>query len=89
MRSKLVFELQYLGDAFAGWQPQPNERSVHDVFAAALSNAGITDCGAVASGRTDRGVNAAHQVVSVRADADRSPGSLPNYSHAVGLFVNG
>ena len=76
MRSKLVFELQYLGDAFAGWQPQPNERSVHDVFAAALSNAGITDCGAVAAGRTDRGVNAAHQVVSVRSDADRSDEDL-------------
>ncbi|KAH8043503.1 pseudouridine synthase [Aureococcus anophagefferens] len=76
MTSELVFELQYLGDAFAGWQPQPNERSVHDVFAAALSNAGIIDCGAVAAGRTDRGVNAAHQVVSVRSDADRGDEDL-------------
>ena len=83
MRLKLVFELQSLGEGFAGWQPQPKERSVHDVFASALSAAGLVGRGAVAAGRTDRGVNAAHQVVSVRADAARSDAELETLLRAV------
>ena len=33
-RKKLVIELQYLGTAYNGWQPQPNQSSVYDVVAA-------------------------------------------------------
>ena len=42
-RKKLVIELQYLGTAYDGWQPQPNQSSVYDVVAAALHETiGIT-----------------------------------------------
>ena len=78
MRLKLAVEVQYLGLAYIGWQPQPNEegsRSVYDVLHAALSACGLTS-GPIASGRTDKGVNAMSQwcTVTVRQRAPIVPG---------------
>ena len=67
-RKKLVIELQYLGTAYDGWQPQPNQSSVYDVVAAALHKCTGETHGPVVAGRTDKGVHAAHQLVSVRTD---------------------
>ena len=67
-RKKLVIELQYLGTAYDGWQPQPNQSSVYDVVAAALHKTTGETHGPVVAGRTDKGVHAAHQLVSVRTD---------------------
>ena len=67
-RKKLVIELQYLGTAYDGWQPQPNQSSVYDVVAAALHATTGETHGPVVAGRTDKGVHAAHQLVSVRAE---------------------
>ena len=67
-RAKCVLELQYDGTRFCGWQPQPGEASVHDAVAAAVRQATGNAGGVVAAGRTDRGVHAAHQVVTFRVD---------------------
>ena len=67
-RKKLVIELQYLGTAYDGWQPQPNQSSVYDVVAAALHKTTGETHGPVVAGRTDKGVHAAHQLVSVRTE---------------------
>ena len=67
-RKKLVIELQYLGTAYDGWQPQPTQSSVYDVVAAALHKCTGETHGPVVAGRTDRGVHAKHQLVSVRTE---------------------
>ena len=67
-RKKLVIELQYLGTAYDGWQPQPNQSSVYDVVAAALHKCTGETYGPVVAGRTDKGVHAKHQLVSVRTE---------------------
>ncbi len=67
-RKKLVIELQYLGTAYDGWQPQPNQSSVYDVVAAALHKCTGETHGPVVAGRTDKGVHARHQLVSVRTE---------------------
>ena len=78
-RWKFRIDISYIGTAYCGWQPQPREvrPSVYDVVAAALAVAGRGRLGgAVAAGRTDKGVHARHQVLSGRtyddptADAD-------------------
>ena len=67
-RKKLVIELQYLGTAYDGWQPQPNQSSVYDVVAKALHRTTGETHGPVVAGRTDKGVHSAHQLISVRTD---------------------
>ena len=67
-RKKLAIELQYLGTAYDGWQPQPNQTSVYDAVAAALHKCTGETHGPVVAGRTDKGVHARHQLVSVRTE---------------------
>ena len=72
MRLKLAIEVQYLGLPYVGWQPQPSEQgavSVYEVLHAALSACGLPS-GPIASGRTDKGVNAASQWCTVNDDAE-------------------
>ena len=75
-RKKLVIELQYLGTAYDGWQPQPNQSSVYDVVAAALHEATGETHGPVVAGRTDKGVHARHQLVSVRTERSHDNDAL-------------
>lgn len=67
MRTKLVIELQYLGTHFIGWQSQPGESrpSVYDAVAKALNAIIDRAGGPVAAGRTDKGVHAGQQIVTV------------------------
>ena len=66
MRTKLCLEVGYIGTRFVGWQPQPNCSgvSVFEELSRALSAAGL-DGGPVAAGRTDKGVHAMRQVVTL------------------------
>ena len=70
----LALTLAYDGSGFAGSQIQPGQRSVQGELVAALGRIGQPDLRTTFAGRTDRGVHAAGQVVSI---ADRWPAMDP------------
>ena len=57
--------LAYEGTAFAGWQRQPDARTVQDALEQALAIIEERPVAVVAAGRTDAGVHARAQVASV------------------------
>jgi tRNA pseudouridine38-40 synthase len=68
MRHKLRLELQWLGTHYCGWQAQPGvpgPLSIYEVLHAALKEATGQDGGPVPAGRTDKGVHAMQQAVTV------------------------
>lgn len=62
----IVFSIQYDGSNFNGWQSQINKRTVQGEFEKALKNLFGENLKAIISGRTDTGVHAHNQVISVR-----------------------
>lgn len=68
--------LAYDGTDFAGWQWQPNRRTVQGEFTAALQRITQEEIKCIASGRTDAGVHALGQVVSFRAKTKLEPAVL-------------
>lgn len=66
MNLKLI--VQYDGTHFLGWQTQPDGRTVQTTLETAIRNVVGHPVQAIASGRTDSGVHAVGQVVSVQAD---------------------
>lgn len=75
---KLIIE--YDGTDFVGWQIQPTGRSVQDVLETAVGTLLGDTIRVVGSGRTDAGVHARAQVVSLRTDRD-----LPMRAYVHGL----
>jgi tRNA pseudouridine38-40 synthase len=59
---RIALELAYLGGAFAGWQRQPDTRTVQGELERALEELYRRPVRAVGAGRTDAGVHAAAQV---------------------------
>lgn len=55
--------LHYDGSGFAGWQRQPNQRTVQGVLEAALTRLCNAETRALGAGRTDAGVHARGQAV--------------------------
>ena len=69
----LRITLAYSGTGFAGWAAQPGERTVEGELASALERVLGARVDLIVAGRTDAGVHAWHQVVSVElADAPRA-----------------
>lgn len=66
----------YRGDAFRGFQRQPEGPTVQQTLQEALQTLGLPH-GLMPSGRTDRGVHARMQVVSLRLPADLELDRLP------------
>lgn len=66
MSERFAAWVWYRGDAFAGFQRQPQERTVQEVLEAACLAAGAGEVTVMPAGRTDRGVSARMQVVSFR-----------------------
>lgn len=62
---RLKLTVHYDGSAFHGWQYQPDQRTVQGELEATLARLAATPRTAVGSGRTDTGVHATGQVVSV------------------------
>lgn len=71
---KLV--LEYDGAGFAGWQVQPQKRTVQKVVENALARILNHPVRVVAAGRTDAGVHAAGQVVSFKTVSGMETGRL-------------
>ena len=74
-RRRLALWVWYRGDRFQGWQSQRTGRSVQETLAAALAAHGVSGP-PMAAGRTDRGVHARFQPVSVRAPQALGPEAL-------------
>ena len=68
--------VSYRGGQFAGWQRQTNALAVQQVIEEALADLVGGPVRTVGAGRTDRGVHARGQVVSLRLAADWSPRAL-------------
>jgi tRNA pseudouridine38-40 synthase len=64
-RDRLALWVWYRGERFQGWQSQGTGRSVQETLGAALTSQGV-ERRPMAAGRTDRGVHARCQPVSVR-----------------------
>ena len=62
--------LEYDGAAFVGWQIQPNGRSVQEVLEAAILRLCGEQVRVTGAGRTDSGVHARGQAVSVRVSRE-------------------
>ena len=65
----LKVTLTYDGTDFCGWQLQPNGRSVQEVLENAWQSITSESIRITASGRTDAGVHALSQVVSLRTES--------------------
>lgn len=68
--------LQYDGTDFAGWQVQPDRRTVQGELEAVLERLEGAPLRATGAGRTDAGVHARGQVAGVRLQAHWSPDQL-------------
>jgi tRNA pseudouridine38-40 synthase len=72
----LRLDLEYDGAGFAGWAAQPGLRTVESALRDALSTLLPGPLDLAVAGRTDAGVHASGQVVSVVTEADRDPRRL-------------
>ena len=81
MRLKLVIE--YDGTAFHGWARQPELRTVEGELRRALRHVYGSYADLVVAGRTDTGVHALGNVVSVEAEGGPPPGRAPAALNAV------
>jgi len=70
---RLALGLSYRGQAYHGWQSQPDGRTVQDAVEAALAAFAAEPVATVCAGRTDSGVHALNQVVHVDTALQRDP----------------
>ena len=70
---RLALGVSYRGQAYHGWQSQPDGRTVQDVLEKALSAFAAEPVVTVCAGRTDSGVHALNQVVHLDTRLQRDP----------------
>ena len=75
--------LQYDGARFAGWQRQPDERTVQGVLEDALFRLCQVPTPVLGAGRTDAGVHARGQAAGVRVPEKWSPSVLRRAMNAI------
>ena len=68
--------LEYDGSAFSGWAAQPGRRTVEEVFRGALEPLFAPGVELAVAGRTDAGVHATGQVVSLKGGGRMEPRRL-------------
>jgi tRNA pseudouridine38-40 synthase len=74
-QGRLALGISYRGQAYHGWQSQPDGCTVQDHVEAALSAFAAQPVQVVCAGRTDAGVHALNQVVHVDTGLVRDPNS--------------
>jgi len=79
----LQLVLQYDGAGFAGWQRQPDTRTVQGVLEEAMQRLCETHVNVLGAGRTDAGVHALGQAAGVRVGERWSPAVLMRALNAV------
>ena len=70
---RVALGVGYRGQAYRGWQSQPDGRTVQDRLEAALSQFAGVPIRTLCAGRTDAGVHAVHQVVHFDTTVHREP----------------
>lgn len=83
--SRRTFQLviQYDGEAYAGWQRQPAQRTVQGVLEDGLTRLTQVHITVIGAGRTDAGVHALGQVASVSVPEKWESGRLQRALNAV------
>jgi len=69
---RVVLGVSYRGQAYQGWQSQPNGRTVQDHLERALASFADAPLRTLCAGRTDTGVHAMNQVVHLDTDITRT-----------------
>lgn len=72
---RVVLGLSYRGQAYHGWQSQPDGNTVQDQLEGALSRFADCTLRTVCAGRTDTGVHALNQVIHVDTAIEREASS--------------
>ncbi len=72
---RIALGIEYSGCAYAGWQTQPDGRTVQDRLEAALRRFVTRPVATICAGRTDTGVHATGQVVHIDPGCVRSESS--------------
>jgi tRNA pseudouridine38-40 synthase len=72
-RRRLALGLGYRGQAYHGWQSQPDGQTLQDTLEQALGAFAAQPVATVCAGRTDTGVHALAQVVHLDTELDRDP----------------
>jgi len=80
---RLKLTIQYDGTAFHGWARQPGKRTVESELRRALAQIYDGDANLAVAGRTDAGVHALANVVSVDVEAGPPPERAPDALNAV------
>lgn len=70
---RVALGVSYRGQAYQGWQSQPNGRAVQDALEHALAQFTTQSVGVVCAGRTDAGVHGLNQVVHLDTPLARDP----------------
>lgn len=70
---RVALGISYNGQAYRGWQSQPDGQTVQDKLEAALSRFADRPISTLCAGRTDAGVHALMQVVHFNTDIERTP----------------
>ncbi len=76
MRRVLRLDVEYDGAGFSGWAAQPGLRTVEGALSAVLAVLLREKVGLTVAGRTDAGVHASGQVVSLATRSDIAPARL-------------
>jgi tRNA pseudouridine38-40 synthase len=79
----LQLVLQYDGARFAGWQRQPDERTVQGVLEDAVSRLCSVHVTVLGAGRTDAGVHALGQVAGIRVPAKWTADAMKRALNAI------
>jgi tRNA pseudouridine38-40 synthase len=72
---RVVLGVSYRGQAYQGWQSQPNGNTVQDKLEGALARFADRPLRSVCAGRTDTGVHALNQVVHLDTEVPRTESS--------------
>lgn len=70
---RVALGIAYRGQAYNGWQSQPDRRTVQDALEKGLSEFAAAPIRTICAGRTDTGVHGLNQVVHFDSPVEREP----------------
>lgn len=80
----IIMEIQYMGEAYSGWQRQSNASSIQQKIEEAIYKVTGQYADVIGSGRTDSGVHALAQVANVKVKTKIPPERI---KHALNYYL--